>query len=176
MAAPKKTAPKAKNPDHLDIFREMAQADKKNVNFFDELRPAEIKSFSPLVAMRWFSSVNDQSDLADYHILVTNELMNIGFWDLSKYPELQWMLMAAGGTGQIQRHQWIPMTKKKSTNKLDQLVLKFNPGFNDFELELYKSKLTKESLKQLLRDMALEDKDMKPIMDDFKKMDNGSST
>lgn len=173
MAAKKKdTSDKAKKPS-LDIFDEMAALDRKKINWLESQDPDLAKTFSPLVAMRWFSAVGDHSGLADYHILMANELVNIGFWDLSKHPELQWKLMAAAGSGQTQRHNWIPGSKKKNTNKLDNVILGLYPSLNDTELALFKAKLTKDSLKDMLKDMGMPDADIKPIMDDFKKLSDG---
>lgn len=170
MAAPKEKKPAAKSEHKLDIFREMAEADRRNLNFYASLTEEEQKSFAPVVAMRWMSAVSDSSGLAEYYIVMTNDLVNIGFWDLYKHPELQWKLMAAAGCGQTQRHQWIPGSKKRNTNKLDKLILAQYPSLSDQELAIYKSKLTRDSLKQWLRDMGMPDDEIKPILEDFKKL------
>jgi hypothetical protein len=52
---------------------------------------------------------------------------------------------------------------------VDNLLLDLHPGLNDQELAIVRSKFTKDSLKQLLKDMALSDADIKPILDEFKK-------
>ena len=170
MAAPKEKKPAAKTEHKLDIFLEMAQADKRDLHFYSGLTEELQKSFASLVAMRWFSAVSDRSGLADYYVTMTNELVNIGFWELSKHPELQWQLMAAAGSGQVQRHNWIPMTRKKTTNKLDRMILEQHPSLSDHELAIYKSKLTKDSLKQWMRDMGWPDDEIKPVLEDFKKL------
>ena len=66
------------------------------------------------------------------------------------------------------------MTKKKSgTNKLDNVLLGLYPHLNDEELEIIKIKHTVDSLKQLLKDTGMPDADIKPVLDDFKKLVNG---
>lgn len=172
-APAKKKAPSEKKPS-LDIFDEMRAMDRKDFDWLDN-QPEELrKTFAPLVAMRWFSAVGDYSGLADYHVLMANELVNIGFWDLSKYPDLQWRLMAAAGCGQPQRHNWIPMTKKKAgSSKLDRFLLDLYPHINDDELLILKGKHTVESIKQLCKDTGMPDVDIKPVVDDFKKLVNG---
>jgi hypothetical protein len=153
----------------LDIFDEMRAMDLKKFDWLDEQPDDLRKSFAPLVAMRWFSAVGDYSGLADYHVLMTNELVNIGFWDLSKFPDLQYRLMAAAGSGAVQRHNWIPGSKKKNSNKLDKFLLGIYPHLNDDELLILKGKFTVDSLKQMLKDTGMPDADIKPVVDDFKK-------
>jgi hypothetical protein len=172
-APAKKKSPSEKKPS-LDIFDEMRALDRKDFEWLDN-QPEELrKTFSPLIAMRWFSAVGDRCGLADYHVLMTNELVNIGFWDLSKYPDLQYRLMAAAGSGQVQRHNWIPGSKRKNSNKLDKFLLGIYPHLNDDELTILKGKHTVESIKQLCKDTGMPDADVKPIVDDFKKLSNGS--
>jgi hypothetical protein len=169
--APKKTA--AEKKPSLDIFDEMRAADLKNFDWLDN-QPDELrKTFSPLIAMRWFSAVGDRSGLADYHVMMTNELVNIGFWDLSKFPDLQWRLLAAAGCGGVQRHNWIAGSKKKNSNKLDKFLLGIYPHLNDDELTILKSKHTADTIKQLCKDTGMPDADIKPLVDDFKKLVNG---
>lgn len=160
---------KEKKPS-LDIFEVLGALDKRDMDWLDGQTPEMAKTFSPLVVMRWFSAVADRSGVADYHIMMTNEIVNIGFWELSKFPDLQWKLLATCGSGSTLRHQWIPGTKKKNTNKLDNFILSMHPSFNETELALYKSKLTKESLSTLLKEMGYADDQIKPIVEDFKKL------
>lgn len=152
----------------LDIKDEMYWADRKKFSWLEEQSEDLIKTFSPLVAMKWLSVTNH---LPDYHILMTNAILNVGFWDLSKHPELQWKLMCAVGSGQVQKHGWIPFAKsrRKPTGKLNALLLERNPQINDEELSLLRSKFTLETLAEFLRDLAMTDKEIKEILDEFKK-------
>ena len=171
-AKPKK--PAAEKKPSLDIFDEMRAADRRDMDWLDNQPDDLKKTFSALIAMRWFSTVDDRSGLADYYVMMANEVVNVGFWDLSKYPDLQYKLMASVGAGQVQRHGWIAGSKRKgATNKLDKFFLGLYPQLNDDELAIVKSKHTRESLKQLLKDTGMPDADMKPLMDDFKKFSDG---
>lgn len=166
---PKK--PAAEKKPSLDIRDEMYHADCKNFNWLSEQEPDLAKTFSPLVAMKWLSVTTDYPRAeAEYYIMATNALVNVGFWDISKHPDLQWRLMCAAGVGTKQRHGWIALSnKRKSVNKLDAFFLTLYPQLNDEELLLLKSKFTKESFKQLLLDTGMPDTEMKPLLDDFKK-------
>ena len=163
----KSTAPKKPS---LDIFDEMRAADKQDLTWLDR-QPEELaKTFAAVVAMRWFSTVGDNTGFAPYHLLMTNEMVNVGFWELSKHPELQWRLMAACGLGSVQRHQWIAGSKRKNTNKLDAFLLGLYPHINDDEIAILKSRFTRDTLKQLLKDTGMPDAEMKPLLDDLKKL------
>ena len=162
-----KKEPAPKKPS-LDIKDEMYFADKKKYEWLSEQTPELAKSFSPLVAMKWLSVVDGPE--SGYYIQMTNDLINVGLWEMSKHPDLLWKLMCVVGTGRQQRHGWIKLaSSRKSLNKLDQFFLSLHPHFNDDELALYRSKFTVDSLKQLLRDTAMSDADMKPLLDEFKK-------
>ena len=165
--AKKPTKEKAAKKPSLDIKDEMYHADNRNLGWL-ESQPEELaKTFSPLIAMKWFTGVD--GPYAEHYIQTTNSLLNVGFWDLSKHPELQWKLMAIIGTG-TQRHNWIPMaSRRKTISKLNQELLKLYPHLNDTELSLLKSKYTLEDMKQLLLDMALSDAEIKPLIEEFKK-------
>jgi len=163
--APKEAAPKKPSLDWRD---EVYHADKKNFDWLVDMDADLAKTFSPLVAMKWCSVV--EGPASDYYIQMINDIVNIGFWELYKHPDLQWRLLCAAGSGTSQRHGWVPMAnKRKTVSKLDQVFLKLHPQLNDEELKLFRSKFTVDSLKELLRDMALSDADIKPLVDEFKK-------
>lgn len=173
--APAKKPAAAKKPPVLDIKEEMRAADLQRFSFYQDITDEQRKAFSPLIAMKWLSTVSDNSGLAEYYICMTNELVNIGFWDLTKHPELQWKLMAAAGSGSAQYHGWIPMAKSKRTgSKLDKFFLERHPGLNSDELALMKRNMTMDSFKQLLRDLAYLDADAKPLIEEFKKQNGGN--
>jgi hypothetical protein len=171
MAKSSKTKTPAPKKPSLDIKDEMYHADRKNYDWLSAQDPELQKSFSPLVAMKWLSVTTDQPrGIAEYYLMMTNAIVNVGFWDLAKHPDLQWRLMCATGCGTPQRHGWIALShKRKTVNKLDAFLLTLHPQLNDDELLLLKSKFTRESFKQLLLDTGMTDADMKPLMDDFKK-------
>lgn len=174
MAAPKKPA-KPRAAPVLDIKEEMYAADMQRFSFYRDITDEQRKAFSPLIAMKWLSVVGDRSGLSEYYICMTNELVNIGFWEISKHPELQWKLMAAAGSGSQQFHGWIPMAKsKKNASKLDKFFLSRRPGLNSTELDIVKKQYTLDSFKLLLRDLAMLDGDSKPLIDEFKKFNGGS--
>lgn len=156
--------------EKLDIKDVMYHIDQRHYDWLESLDPQLAKTFSPLIVMKWLSVVFGDSESAGHYLRATNKLLNNGFWELSRHPELQWKLMCCVGLG-TQKHGWIPMANKRKTkNKLHDFLLTLYPGSNDLELDILCSKLDKTSLNQLLKDAALLDADIKGIMDDYKKI------
>lgn len=172
MAAKKPVAKKetAKKPS-LDIKDEMYWADKKNFNWLDQQDPDLAKTFSPLIAMKWFSVVRGSTDLVGYHIITANEYLNLNFWDMSKQPDLLWRLMCAQGIGMPQEHGWVPLASTtKKANSIEKLFLERNPHLNREEVKLLISKYDTDTFNQFLRDMGKPDPEIKELMKDFKKI------
>lgn len=155
----------------LDMFKQVLPAlDKKNYNFYSSCTDKEKKSYSPLVIMRWMSSTNGDYDATHhFHLLNVNSFVNVDFWTLSNHPDLQHRLLAMCGTGQNQRHQWIPMIKKaKKSSKVDTFISKIYPSLNELELRLIKKSMTNEEYEQFLYGQGLQDKEVKSHMRDWK--------
>lgn len=169
MAAKKPAAPKKPS---LDIKDEMYHSGKKNFEWLSSQTEEMQKTFSPLIAMKWYSVDNVEPD---HYLYMVNEFLNVAdFWSMSKnHPDLCWRLMCAIGNGRRdgdRTHGWLPLAnKKKTVSKVDAIFLKLHPQINDEELKLLKSKYDLVSFKQLLRDMALDDKEAKVLADEFKK-------
>lgn len=156
----------------LDIFDEMRHADLKNKNFYSSLDPALQKQFSPIVAMRWFSTVPDNSQFKEYAIVMTNEILNIDFWSLKDHPELQWKLMAICGTGKSLRHQWIAMPKRKKLSKVKEFMLQWYPSANDQELNLLTNSMTRDEFESFVKSTGSTDTELRDILSEHDK-ENG---
>lgn len=120
----------------LDIFDTLKAIDKNNTGYYESLTEDEKKGFTPLVVMRWFSAVPDNSSYKDYHLQITNNILNKDFWELQKHPELVWKLMSICGTGEYHRHSWIPMPKTTRASKLEDLISDLYPSANDMEISI----------------------------------------
>ena len=166
---------KPKRTFALDMFGEvLPAADRRRLDFYDGLTEEQKKGLVPLIVMRFMSAINSNAGrkTVEDQLRNVNEQVNVGFWDLGKHPELLWKLIAISGSGRNQKHEWIKSSNKKSsTNKIDNLILSLYPNLNSLELNIAKSKLTKESLKQLCKDFGMPDDEIKPYLDEFKKFD-----
>lgn len=152
----------------LDIFRTLAAIDRNDKNFYRNLTEEEQKGFTPVVVMRWLSAVSDKSGLSEYYTVMTNDVVNTGFWDLAKHPHLQYLLMTLVGSGKSQKHEWIPMAKKEKKWKLQELFRRRYPGASDDEVDILLTVSSEEDIAQLARDYGQEDKEVDTLVKEFR--------
>ena len=138
--------------DKLSIGNEMAQFDKKNRDFYDELTDEEKKKFSPFLMIRYGALVEGSSDMQAYYLMSTNEKLNKNFFDISatQHKKLQWLLATTVSPGLgTQRHTWLAAKKKESDNKTVKFLREIYPFIKEDEIELLRTLNSKDDLKQL---------------------------
>ena len=151
----------AKKPQ-IPLKDVMAALDKRDRNFYNNLSSDQKKAFSAWMMMRYASSVQGK-DAANY-IYMTNELVNHQFMEVSKHPELQWLLLSACGTGKIQFHPYVkPPNARKKKNKLYELFYELYPHMKSEDITLLISLNTKEELKEIVEAHGYDDKTIKDI-------------
>ena len=140
----------------------MAAVDKKDRGFYKRLNDEQKRAFSAWMMMRYCSSVQGR-DAANY-IYLTNELVNFQFMEVSKHPELQWLLLSACGTGKIQFHPYLkPPNAKKKKNKISEFLYQLYPNCKPEDIELMIKLNSNEELKALAYDYGYDDKTIKDI-------------
>jgi len=150
--------------DKLNINNEMAQLDRKNRGFYDELTDEERKKFSIYLMLRWSSSVQASSAVQAYYVMSCNENLNKNFFDISKHPKLQWLCATTVSPGiGTHKHQWIPNKKKNSAieNKTVRALRQVFPVLKREELEMLAIINSKDEIKQLLKAHGWDDKRIK---------------
>lgn len=149
--------------DKLNINNEMAQLDRKNRDFYDELTLEERKKFSTYLMLRWSSSVIGNGLIQSYYVMSCNENLNKHFFDLSKHPKLQWLCATAVSPGNgTYKHQWIAPKKKESTdNKATKFLKEMYPHLKDDEIDLLRRLNSKDDLKRLAKEHGWDDKRIK---------------
>ena len=154
----------AKKPQ-IPLAEVMRAIDKKDRGWYNKLTAEQKKAFSPWMMMRYASSV--QGGQAPDYIWMVNELINHKFSDVSKHPELQWLLMTAAGSGKVQHHPYIkqPNARKKKSKKVD-FINEILPHLKQDEIDLLLSINSDDDLKQMAKDFGIDDKRIKEI---FKK-------
>jgi hypothetical protein len=154
----------------LDIFDTLSASDKKNFDWLDKKTAEEKKGFSPLVVMRWLSSVNSSADISEYYLCSVNENLNKNFWALTDYPDLLFKLGCVCSIGKNQRHDWIPMVSNKQTkNKALNFLGEYYPRLNWKELELIFKNMDIEEFKELMLDSGIQKEEEKELIAAFKK-------
>jgi hypothetical protein len=149
--------------DKLNIANEMRAFDSKDRNFYKDLTDEERKKFSNYLMIRWGSSVQGSAELQQYYLLSCNENLNKHFFDLARYPELQWLsaTTVSPGMGNF-RHDWIKQKKREgSSNKAVKFLRQIYPEYKEDELELLAQINDTADLKKLAREHGWDDKRIK---------------
>ena len=140
----------------------MAAIDKKDRGFYDRLTSEQKKAFSAWMMMRYCSSVQGR-DAANY-IFMTNELVNYQFMEVSKHPELQWLLLSACGVGKVQFHPYLkPPNARKKKNKIFDFVYELFPHMKAEDINEFINLNTQQELKQLAENHGYDDNTIKDI-------------
>ena len=149
----------------LDIFYEMKQFDLKNRSFYSELTDEERRKFSNFLMIRWGSAVGGSAELQGYYLMSCNERLNKNWFDLSKYPELQWLLATTVSPGMgTHRHEWIKQKKRVNNNKVVKFLRNFYPDYTDEDLQTLAEISDKKELKELAKSNGWEDKKIKDAL------------
>lgn len=137
----------------------MAQFDRKNRDFFDELDTEEQKKFAPFLMIRWGSSVGGSADMQAYYLMSCNERLNKHFFEISttKHKKFQWLLATTVSPGiGNQYHQWIAPKKKESNSKVSKFLRSLYPHLNEDEISLMAELNSVADLKELAKEMGME--------------------
>lgn len=159
----------------LDLGATLYAIDVRDKDYYDKLSDDDKKQYAALVLMRFISSAPNQGGLHEYHVTAVNDVVNLDFWTLSKHPELQHKLLTVCGTGKKQFHNWIPMSKRQAAGKVREFLNIAMPGLSDLEFEIIMKQYNNDSFKHLLHEYGLQDKEVKEILDQFKKIKNAGN-
>ena len=141
----------------------LAAIDKRDKNFYNNLTAEQKKALGMWIMLRYASSVQGKS--APDYIFMVNELFNKNFYDITKHPELQWLLLSACGSGKVEFHPYIkPPTAKKKKNKTENFIATIFPHLKQDEIELLLKINTKEDVKTLAKEYGYDDKTIKDII------------
>lgn len=149
--------------DKLNIANEMRAFDIKDRNFFRDLTDEERKKFSTYLMIRWGSSVQGSTELQQYYLLSCNENLNKHFFDLARYPELQWLAATTVSPGMgTFRHDWIKQKKRESSNnKIIKFLRQIYPDLKEDDLELLAQINSVAEIKQMAKEHGWDDRRIK---------------
>ena len=148
--------------DPLNIKNEMVAFDKKDRLYYDKFTDDQRKKFSTYLMLRWGASVSGSADLQAYYLMATNENVNKNFFDLGKHPKLQWLCCTSVSPDMGQQHHyWLAAKKRETNNKALKFLEKIYPTLKPNELELMLQINDIKEIKQLAREMGMDDKEIK---------------
>ena len=152
----------AKKAPAIPLKDIMAALDKRDKGYYNRLTPEQKKAFSSWMMMRYASSVQGKD--AAHYIYMTNELVNKDYSEVSKHPELQWLLLSACGVGKVQFHPYLkPPNAKKKKDKVSEFIYNIHPHMKSEEVELLQEINSREELKEYARSHGYDDKTIKDI-------------
>ena len=95
---------------------------------------------------------------------MVNEFVNQNFSDVSKHPELQWLLLSACGVGKVQFHPYLkPPNSRKKKDKIFEFIYNIYPHMKAEDINELISINSKEELKELAEAHGYDDKSIKDI-------------
>jgi len=146
----------------LDISRLLTAVNKKDYGFYDRLSEQEKKEFNPYIFMRFISNPDGDADIQSWFIELTNEYINKSFWDFNNHHKLLlWKLYAVVGVGMPTRYTFLPMLKKETVNKFEELIAELNPDMKIQDVKLLAKVMTPEEKSQLFDNLGFDKKQRK---------------
>ena len=146
----------------LDIKRELNAIDMRDYDFYSKLTPEEKKEFSPFILMRYSSNVQGDTELQEWFLERTNELVNKHHWVLSKnHKELLWKLFAGCGAGVKTYHPYLKAGTKEKAVKIEKLLAELNPAMKLSDIKTWAKMMTKADKEELFDKMGFDKKQRK---------------
>ena len=148
MAKKKAVKKKAKKSYKLDLFRKFLPAiDRKDYDFYDNLTEEERKGFSAFMGLKYGANIKGNYYMQYYYLLNANNSANIHLFDLSRFPKLQWLMLASISPGKgIQKHYWVKVESKKLPNK--KRLMAIYPNLKEDDIDTLCSLVTIKELDQ----------------------------
>ena len=158
----------------LDLFNQLLPAiDKRDFGFYSRLTDEEKKGFAGVVALRAMSGCPDSDrDMCEYAIQAANEA-NKDFWNsqLTKHPELQYLILASMGIGGKIRHEWIKAPNSKKVNtKITDVLRRYYPSISNDEMQLFIDINDADSLLEIGKMLGLQKDEMNEYKKEIKKV------
>lgn len=153
--------------EKLTIKDETAAIDLGAKDLWDNFTDEQRKQISFYLLNRYASSVRTTDrEALEVAIFKTNEYYNKNFFDISKHSKLLWYLVCMCGNDKkkIYFHEYIPFKKKTSNDKVLKFLESKYPNMKRDELELMAALMDKNEVKQLAKDLGMEDKDIKKAL------------
>jgi len=163
---PKKAKDKAPAKPKLDLVKTLEAFDRRDYNYYAALPEEFKKQYAAFVLMRFLSSAPNQDRNHEYFLYAVNEIVNKDFWDLSKYPDLQHLLLCLCGTGRKQYHKWIPNSKVKKATWTELFKDKYK-DLSDQEIKILKKTHTEDDIYDLAMSLGKSDKEITEYVKSF---------
>jgi hypothetical protein len=138
----------------------MAQFDRKNRDFYDELTDEEKKKFSNYLMIRWGSAVQGSTELQEFYLIACNERLNKHFFAINRHPRLQWLCATAVSPGLgAHRHSWIaPKKKEPGESGVKKQLAELFPNMKSDDIEVMSAISTQKEITAYLKALGQDNK------------------
>lgn len=136
----------------------MAQFDRKNRRFYNELTDEERKKFSNYLMIRWGSAVQGSAELQEFYLIATNERLNKHFFAINRHPQLQWLCATTVSPGMgSHRHIWIaPKKKEAGESGFKKQLAQLFPNMKNDEIDVMAAVNTQRDVNAYLKELGQE--------------------
>ncbi len=155
----------------IDLFKDIIPAVDTGIkelwDAIDEDQQKELKKLL-FVLGRWISSpVSSDPDVHAHYILTVNEYYNKNYFKFYNHPKLLWLLltMCANPNGKIVKREYIKLSRKaEGSSKKHKFLLDMYPSAKLDDVELLVKLLSDSDVKQLAKDLGLDNKQIKELL------------
>lgn len=133
-----------------NIFDVIKHIDNQEYDYYKSLDEESQKEIQPYTLTRWMSAVAGNEQKHNQYTKDVNEYVNTHFWELSKYKDLQMLLLTTCGQKGWNKHQWIPLSKTPTDKKYNALKKEFK-YLSDEEFKYTYDSMSPDELKGFLK-------------------------
>jgi len=133
-----------------NIFDVIKHLDNKEYGYYETLDEESQKEIQPYTLTRWMSAVAGNEQKHELYTKSVNEYVNKHFWELSKYKDLQMLLLTSCGQKGWNKHQWIPLSKLPTDKKYNAIRKEFE-YLTDEEFKYTYDLMTPDEIKDFMK-------------------------
>lgn len=133
-----------------NIFDVIKHIDNKEYGYYNSLDEESQKEIQPYTLTRWMSTIAGNEEKHNQYTLDINNFVNMHFWELSKYKDLQMLLLTSCGQKGWNKHQWIPLSKLPSDKKYNAIRKEFE-YLSDEEFKYTYDSMTPNEIKDFMK-------------------------
>lgn len=152
----------------LDISKILSSIDMKIYNFYENLSPEDRKGYQPYILLRFMSSAPDQNNQHEYFCEAVNTFANVGFWELSKHPELQHRILCSIANGRKTYHKWITTKSEKNDNSFFKYFTPELDKLTQLEKSIILKKYNQNQAYEIMLENGADEKDAKKFCKNFR--------
>jgi hypothetical protein len=143
----------------LNIFDVLAQIDRKNFWFYDQLTEEEQKSLAPVVMVRWLSGTTDEEQLK-----LLNSICNPVIFSLSsQHKNLMMKLFCCTTNMKPKRYTYKNTLSKKQSKTLKLKVVSEYFAYSYREAEMVLPNIKSEDFVEMAMSLGWDDKEIKAL-------------